>query len=268
MIKNRPSITLIHDLIQLSLFSFRVIIISIAFIIRNYSHQQIFAPTPSCVFVLDLRLYNAPCSPYTWTPLIISLLLYNADTKVFLRLWNRTYLQHKVEYIVTYGKFPSFYASVAPAILSFLKTNNVSGYLMTTVVTEALYNHHFYARPETTILCHKFQHLLHFTHTPPNYAKNSFWKIILTYGVPTYIQSYIHIMSLSRSSRTTNSFAISLYRLTPHVKIASFTEHTSIHTFFLTCFFKFYFQKGLNQISASTLAQVLQYRPFIKNVLY
>ena len=144
----------------------------------------------------------------------------------------------------------------------FLKTNNIYGYIVTPVVTEVLYNHHFSSCPLTAILNHTLQHILHCNHISYMYAQTFFPNSLLTNDVPTYVQSYIHITYLSVISWIPNSFTIYLSQLSLHVQTVSFTSRNSICTDVLTRFFTFYFLKGLKQIYLSTHYYVSQYRTF------
>ena len=128
----------------------------------------------------------------------MSLHLYKDDTTDFINFWNHMYSPTKLFSIVATRNFPSLYASDVTFFLSFLKTNNVYGYIMTPSDMESLCDNHFSTRPLPTVLRHTLQHILHFIHTSPTYAQTSFWKILLSYDVPTSVQSYIHITPFSR----------------------------------------------------------------------
>ena len=118
-----------------------------------------------------------------------------------------------------------------------MKTNNVSGYIMTPVITDAIYDHHFSARPRTKVIRHTLQQLTPFIHPPPTYAQTSFQTSLLPNDVPTSVQSYVHIAYLSQISCITNYFNLSLSRLTPCVETVLFTAHASIHTYILAHIF-------------------------------
>ena len=147
----------------------------------------------------------------------------------------------------------------------FLKTDTVSGYLMTPVVTEALFYYHFSAHTTPTVLRNPLQHLLHFTQTSPMHAQTSFQSSLPKNDVPTYVWSYMHVTFLPLIYWIPNYFTLSLSRLTLCVKTVPLMSHTIIHTNALARFLTFSFQKGLKQISASTLTQSSRYRPFITN---
>ena len=95
----------------------------------------------------------------------------------------------KMKYTVTSGNVPSFLASYAMVFITLPKTCTVYGFLMTPVVTEALYNHHFSDCHLTKILRHTFQHLLYSMHTSPTYMQTSLWNCLMKKDV-----FYIHIM--------------------------------------------------------------------------
>ena len=115
-------------------------------------------------FFLDIRLYDVTYPPYKHTTFPLSLHLYNNDKTDFIHLWTRTYSPTKIASIVTSGNVPYFSASDVMVLLYFLKTQNVSGYIMTLVVMEECYDHQFSFRPPITRICHKLQRLLYFTH--------------------------------------------------------------------------------------------------------
>ena len=99
--------------------------------------------------------------------------------------------QIKSTSIITFVNIPSFFASDTTGFMNFLKTYHVSGYLMNTVVTEALYDHYFSARNPTTVILHKLQHLLHFTHTSPICAETILQNCLFDKW-RTYIRSILH----------------------------------------------------------------------------
>ena len=149
------------------------------------------------LFSLHIHFQYSLYCQYTQTTFPMYLLLYYNNTTFFRTFCTLTYSSHKIESILTYGNFLSFSDSNAMVFLYFLKTNNIYGYLVTPVVTDALYDHQFSAHTPTIVLCHTIQHLLHFTHTSPLYAKTSFQNSLPKSDVPKYVQSYIHIKYLS-----------------------------------------------------------------------
>ena len=159
----------------------------------------------------------------------------------------------KITYIITLVKIPSFCVCNSTVFMSFMNTNIVSGYLTTPVVKEALYNHHLSSRLLTTIQRHKLQHKLHITHTAHLYAQNYSQNILLTNGIPAYVQSYKHLLPLSWNSWIQSSYTFSLTHLTPCVKISLFVAHASVNTMRI---FMFPLPKGLKQKSTWTLTHV------------
>ena len=112
-------------------------------VFRTCGHQKISAFTPSCVFLLYLRLYGAPHSPRTPTTLPMSLYIYNLDETDFINFWNPTYQPTKITLINTSRNVPSLYASPVTFFMWFLNTANISGYIMNPVITKEFYNHQF-----------------------------------------------------------------------------------------------------------------------------
>ena len=125
----------------------------------------------------------------------MSLLINNNDTPIFICTH-----QIKVTYIVTPVNFPSFSASDTMVFIYFLKTITFYGYLMTPFSKEALYNHHLFARPLTTVIHQTIKHLLHFTHASQLYATSLLRNSLPTNNIPSYAQSYICTAYLSRIS--------------------------------------------------------------------
>ena len=159
------------------------------YVLSTCSHQHISAPTPICFFFLYLRSYAAPYSPYTCTSFPVSLHIYKDYAIDFLYFCPCTYSPTIIPSITTTGKVSSLSASVVTFFLYFLKTNNVSGYIMTPIMMEALYDHHLSARTTTTVLRHIFHPILYFNQTSPTYTLNSFRNSLLQNDVPPYIQS-------------------------------------------------------------------------------
>ena len=174
----------------------------------------------------------------------MSLHLYNDDTTDFIPFWNLIYSPTILYYIVTTGNIPSLCGSAITFFLSFLNTNNVSGYIMNLVMTEVFYDHHFSARPPTTLLCYKLKRLLHLTKPSHMYAQSSFRKNLPQNYVPTTVQYNVQITFLSRIYLIPNSFTLSLSWINLRVKTISFTSHPSIHTCEIVCIFTFLLQKG------------------------
>ena len=54
------------------------------YVLRACKHLQIPAPTPSCIFFLDIHLYPAPYSPYTCKKSHMSLHIYKYDAIEFI----------------------------------------------------------------------------------------------------------------------------------------------------------------------------------------
>ena len=125
-------------------------------------------------------------------------------------------------------------------LLYFLKTNNFSGYIMTRVITEAIYNHHFSARSLNIILLHTLKHLLHFTHPFLTYAQTSFRNSLSQNDVPKSVRSNVHITSFSCISCIPNSFTLSLKHLTTYVQTISLTANPVIITCTLARIFTFF----------------------------
>ena len=136
--------------------------------------------------------------------------LYNDDTAYFITFWTPTYSPTILASIVTSGNAPSFSAYAVTLFLSFLKTNNISGYIMTPLMTEAFCDNNLSSHPLTTVPCHTLQHLLHFTHPSHTYANNSFKKSLPKNDLPTSVQSSVHIASLSRIYWIPNPFTLSI----------------------------------------------------------
>ena len=124
-------------------------------------------------------------------------------------------------------------------LIYFLKTNTVSGYLMTPVVKEALYDYYFYACPPNPIKLHTLQYIIHFTHTSPTYAWTSLQKSLPKNYAPTSVWSYINIESFSCIPLITNSITHYLSRLNQRVQKVSLMEHASIRTNVLASLFPF-----------------------------
>ena len=61
----------------------------------------------------------------------MSLIIYNYNATFFMDFWTRTYSPHKIPSIVIFGKVPSLSAYSEAFFLSFLKNNNIYGYLVT-----------------------------------------------------------------------------------------------------------------------------------------
>ena len=102
----------------------------ISLLLQNCSHKQISAPQ-SCIFFLHLHFYHALYSPYRQTKLPMYMLINNNNATSFIPLWTNKYSPHTVTYIFTSENILSFSSSSTTVSLSFLKTNNVSGYLLT-----------------------------------------------------------------------------------------------------------------------------------------
>ena len=171
------------------------------------------------------------------------LLLYNNNTTVFLTVCTCTYLPHKIASIVTSGDVPSFSACVAILFLSFLKTNNISGYL----VTPLSWRHYMITIYRTNpslpfyvthfnIYCTSLAHHIHACKLPSKTVSQQ-----MTYihpFDPTYILYICPIFSEFQIP------SLSFLHLTPCVKTVFFTSHVTIHTNVLVRFFAFYFYKG------------------------
>ena len=149
--------------------------------------QQIYAPTPSCVFFLALHLCAAPYSLYTKTTFPMSLHIYNNHATDFINFFTCMYSPTVPSSSITTVNFPYFSDSSVTFFLSFLNINNVYEYIMAPVMMEVFYDHHFYACPLNTILRHKLQHLLHFIHSSPTYAQTFFINSLLQNDVPTSV---------------------------------------------------------------------------------
>ena len=121
----------------------------------------------------------------------MSLHLYRKKATDFIHLWTCTYSQIILTSIITTGNIPSFSASVVTFFLSFMKTNNVYGYIMNPVMTEELYGHNFSRRAATTVLRQKNQYILHSNHSLPTYMQNYF-RNIHPQKLRTYIRSIQH----------------------------------------------------------------------------
>ena len=151
-------------------------------------------PTPSWFFYwisVCTQIHSLP----THAQHYLSLHLNNNVATDFIPVWDHTYSPTIIYYIIRTRNIPYFSASDMTLFLSFMNTNNISGYIMTPVITEAFYNHHFSACPITTVLRHTLQHLLYFTHPPPTYAKKSFRNSLPQNDIHPSVRSNVHIMS-------------------------------------------------------------------------
>ena len=141
--------------------------------------------------------------------------------------------------IVSTINIPYFSASSITLFLSFLKTDNVSEYIIPPVMTEALYDNNFSVRPPSSVLRHTLQHILHSTQPSPSYAQNSFRNSLPPNDIRTPVQSNIHITYLYRISWIPDYFTLSLTHLTLRVQ----KVHASIHSCALAYIFTFLLQK-------------------------
>ena len=139
-------------------FIFKTLFLILNYVLRIYRHQQISSPTPNCIFFLGPCIYAAPYSPYTCTPLPMSLHLYNDYATEFITFWTT---QNQQIYLLLLPQLETFLLDYTVTFfLYFLKTDNVSGYIMTPVITEALYDNHLSTYTTTTVMRHTIQHLL------------------------------------------------------------------------------------------------------------
>ena len=169
--------------------------------------------------------------------------------------------------IVTTINIPYFSASSITLFLSFLKTDNVSGYIIPPVMNEALYDNNFSVRPPSSVLRHTLQHILHSTQPSPSYAQTSFRNSLTQNDVPPSVQS------------KRKSYVLVLYFL--HYEFLNYLSLMSNPTFpnnilHITSWYTYmrnykyiyiFVPKGLTQISKSTLTHISLYRPFIPNSL-
>ena len=128
----------------------------------------------------------------------------------FMTFWTHTYSPTKITYIITSVNVTYFYASSVTVFLYFLKTNNVSGYIMVLVITEAFCDHHFFTHTLNTILHRTLQRLLHIPYPSPTYAQTPFRNILPQNYLPASIKLSIQLMTLSRISLITISLPLSL----------------------------------------------------------
>ena len=91
----------------------------------------------------------------------------------------------KLTSTVTSKNITSFSTYEAMVSTYFLKTNTVSGYLVTSVAKEVLRYHHLSACPMNVIQRHTLQHILLFAHTLPTYAQTSFRNSLSKNDAPT-----------------------------------------------------------------------------------
>ena len=171
------------------------------------------------------------------------LLLYNNNATVFLNVFTCTYLPHKIASIVTFVDVPSFSAYVAMVFLYFMKTNNISGYL----VTPLSWRHYMITIYRTNpslpfyvthfnIYCTSLAHHIHACKLPSKTVSQQ-----MTYlhpFDPTYILYICPVFSEFQI------LSLSFLHLTPCVQTVFFTSHVSIHTNVLVRFFAFYSYKG------------------------
>ena len=129
--------------------------------LRSYSELHIFFGSP---FINGSILYISTMMTSTYSPILLAS-------------------------IVTTGNFASLSDSVGTFFLYFLNTNNVSGYIMTPVITSAFYDHHLSYHTLTAVLCHTLQHILHFTHPSPTYTQTSFINSLLKNDVPPFLSN-------------------------------------------------------------------------------
>ena len=115
---------------------------------------------------------------------------------------NHIYHHFRKKYIFTW-----FRLNILCAFSEYL---HFSGYIITPVVTYALYDHRFYSRSPIAILHHTLQHILHFTHTSHTYAQNSFQNCLPKNDLPTYVLFYMNITFLSHISWIPNSINLSI----------------------------------------------------------
>ena len=125
----------------------------------------------------------------------LSLHIHNNDATDFIPFCTRTYSPIVLAYIITNINVPYFSNSYIMFFLYFLNTNNVSGYIITPIITEEFCDHHLCSCTLTAVLCNTLQHILHFTQPPPTCMQTSFRKSLLQNEVPPFVQSNVHLTS-------------------------------------------------------------------------
>ena len=92
-------------------------------------------------------------------------------------------------FIVTTINVTYFSASSITFFLYFLKTDNVSGYIITPIITDESYDNNLSACPPTTFLRHTLQHIFRFTQPSPTYAQTYFRNSLTQNYIPPSVQS-------------------------------------------------------------------------------
>ena len=163
--KTRNNLTYLSSLFLESIFQKRLYI----FTHPIQKNQVMFFP------FLGHHLYDALYYIYTCTTFPMSLLIYNCVSMVFMTFWNCKYSPHKNQIYCHFQKRSLFLWFWHNVLCVFSVDKHCFWIPYDPSFPRRCYaNQYFSAYFITIIQHHTLQHLLHFIHTSPTYAKTSF----------------------------------------------------------------------------------------------